>query len=72
MGGAVVLDQNVHSGGAGGSGIVIIRYPANCAPPASVTGGPQVLYNNGVSDLCLYVLWDNHFLRRNHGAFCRN
>ena len=35
------------SSGAGSSGIVIIRYPANLAPPASVTGGPQVLYNNG-------------------------
>jgi hypothetical protein len=35
------------SGGNGGSGIVIIRYPANLAPPTAVTGGPQVLYNNG-------------------------
>jgi hypothetical protein len=28
---------------------VIIRYPANCAPPASFGGSnvPQVLYNNG-------------------------
>jgi hypothetical protein len=35
-------------GGAnGGSGIVIIRYPANLAPPTAVTGGPQILYNNG-------------------------
>ena len=34
-------------GGNGGSGIVIIRYPANCAPPASTTGLQQVLYNNG-------------------------
>jgi hypothetical protein len=35
------------SGGKGGSGIVIIRYPRNLAPPASTTGNPQVLYNNG-------------------------
>jgi hypothetical protein len=35
------------SGGQGGSGIVIIRYSINCASPASVTGSPQVLYNNG-------------------------
>jgi hypothetical protein len=34
-------------GGAGGSGIVIIRYPRNLAPPASTTGNPQILYNNG-------------------------
>ena len=34
------------AGGNGGSGIVIIRYPANCAPPASTTGLQQVLYNN--------------------------
>jgi hypothetical protein len=34
-------------GAAGGSGIVIIRYPQNLAPPASTTGNPQILYNNG-------------------------
>jgi hypothetical protein len=33
--------------GSGGSGIVIIRYPQNLAPPASTTGNPQILYNNG-------------------------
>jgi hypothetical protein len=33
-------------GATGGSGIVIIRYPANCAAPASTTGSPQVYYNN--------------------------
>jgi hypothetical protein len=32
---------------AGGSGVVIIRYSANCAAPTSITGNPQVLYNNG-------------------------
>jgi hypothetical protein len=33
--------------GAGGSGIVIIRYPQNLNAPASTTGNPQILYNNG-------------------------
>jgi hypothetical protein len=32
---------------AGGSGIVIIRYPQNLAPPVSTTGNPQIRYNNG-------------------------
>jgi hypothetical protein len=36
-----------YNGGSGGSGIVIIRYPRNLAPPASTTGNPQVRYNNG-------------------------
>jgi hypothetical protein len=31
----------------GGSGIVIIRYPANCAPPTSTTGNPQINYADG-------------------------
>jgi hypothetical protein len=31
---------------AGGSGIVIIRYPRNLAPPASTTGNPQIRYSN--------------------------
>jgi hypothetical protein len=26
---------------------VIIRYPQNLNPPASTTGNPQILYNNG-------------------------
>jgi hypothetical protein len=26
---------------------VIVRWPSNTAPPASTTGNPQVLYNNG-------------------------
>ena len=34
-------------GGAGGSGIVIIRYPRNLAPPAGTTDNPQILYNSG-------------------------
>jgi hypothetical protein len=33
--------------GAGGSGIVIIRYPANCAPPTSTTGNPQINISDG-------------------------
>jgi hypothetical protein len=33
--------------GAGGSGIVVIRYPQNCAAPVATTGNPQILYNNG-------------------------
>ena len=45
-GGGAGGSTNVTSGN-GGSGIVIIRYPANCAPPASTTGLQQVLYNNG-------------------------
>jgi hypothetical protein len=35
------------AGGAGGSGIVIIRYSAQQNSPASTTGSPQVLFNNG-------------------------
>jgi hypothetical protein len=31
----------------GASGIVVVRFSANCAPPASVTGSPQIFYNNG-------------------------
>jgi len=40
---------NLGPAGNGGSGIVIIRYPANCAPPSSFGGAstPQVYYNNG-------------------------
>jgi len=36
-------------GQAGGSGIVIIRYPTSYSPPTSFGGSnnPQVLYNNG-------------------------
>jgi hypothetical protein len=34
-------------GGAGGSGIVILRYPQFCAAPVATTGNPQILYNNG-------------------------
>jgi hypothetical protein len=37
----------VTGGQAGGSGIVIIRYPANCAPPTSTTGNPQINYADG-------------------------
>jgi hypothetical protein len=32
---------------SGASGIVIVRFSANTAPPASVTGNPQILYNYG-------------------------
>jgi hypothetical protein len=38
---------NTVGGGAGGAGIVIIRYPANCAPPTSTTGNPQINYADG-------------------------
>jgi hypothetical protein len=37
----------VVAGAAGGSGIVIIRYPANCAAPTSTTGNPQINYADG-------------------------
>jgi hypothetical protein len=37
----------VVAGATGGSGIVIIRYPANCAPPTSTTGNPQINYADG-------------------------
>ena len=30
-----------YSGGAGGSGIVILRYPSYLAPATSTTGGPE-------------------------------
>jgi hypothetical protein len=37
------------NGVAGGSGIVIIRYPATQSPPASFGGSnyPQILYSDG-------------------------
>jgi hypothetical protein len=35
------------AGGAGGSGIVIIRYPATLSPPTSTTGSPQINYADG-------------------------
>jgi hypothetical protein len=35
------------AGGAGGSGIVIIRYPATLSPPTSTTGSPQINYSDG-------------------------
>ena len=35
------------NGGAGGSGIVILRYPQINAAPALVTGAPQVSYSDG-------------------------
>ncbi len=34
-------------GGAGGSGIVIIRYPSTYAGPASTTGSPTVTNTGG-------------------------
>jgi hypothetical protein len=34
-------------GGAGGSGIVIIRYPSYLAPAASTTGSPSMYTVNG-------------------------
>jgi hypothetical protein len=37
----------VANGGAGGSGIVILRYPQINAAPALVTGAPQVSYSDG-------------------------
>jgi hypothetical protein len=33
--------------GAGGSGIVIIRYPATASPPLSTTGNPQISFSGG-------------------------
>jgi hypothetical protein len=33
--------------GAGGSGIVIIRYPSSLLPPTSTTGSPQINYSDG-------------------------
>jgi hypothetical protein len=30
------------TGGAGGSGIVILRYPSYLAPATSTTGGPEM------------------------------
>jgi hypothetical protein len=35
------------SGQAGGSGIVIIRYPSSLLPPTSTTGSPQINYSDG-------------------------
>jgi hypothetical protein len=34
-------------GGNGGSGIVIIRYPATASPPVATTGSPQISYAGG-------------------------
>jgi hypothetical protein len=31
----------------GGSGIVIIRYPATASPPVATTGNPQISYAGG-------------------------
>ena len=39
--------QQGNRGSTGGSGIVIVRYSDKCLPPASTTGTPQILYNNG-------------------------
>jgi hypothetical protein len=39
--------NTAYGSGAGGSGIVIIRYPSNCAPPTSTTGNPQINYADG-------------------------
>jgi hypothetical protein len=33
--------------GAGGSGIVIIRYPATQSAPTATTGSPQINYADG-------------------------
>ena len=46
-GGGSVTGGTRGDGGNGGSGIVIIRYPQNCAAPVATTGNPQILYNNG-------------------------
>jgi hypothetical protein len=46
-GGGGSAGNTVTIGAAGGSGIVIIRYPANCAPPTSTTGNPQINYADG-------------------------
>jgi hypothetical protein len=45
-GGAGSIGNSFYSG-SGGSGIVVIRYPANLNAPVNITGGPQILYNNG-------------------------
>jgi hypothetical protein len=38
---------SLFNGAAGGSGIVIIRYPATQSAPASTTGSPQINYLDG-------------------------
>jgi hypothetical protein len=40
-GGSVGNGSGLDNGGAGGSGIVIIRYPSYLAPAASTTGSPE-------------------------------
>jgi hypothetical protein len=38
---------NAAPAGNGGSGIVIIRYPATASPPVATTGNPQISYAGG-------------------------
>jgi hypothetical protein len=35
------------AGGAGGSGIVILRYPSYLAPATSTTGSPEMVVSGG-------------------------
>jgi hypothetical protein len=46
-GGGNGYSGNYAAGSAGGSGIVIVRYPQVNAAPALVTGSPQVSYSDG-------------------------
>jgi len=46
-GGGARDGAGTYSGGQGGSGIVIIRYPQINSAPALVTGSPQVNYSDG-------------------------
>jgi hypothetical protein len=40
-------ERGLTTGGNGGSGIVIVRYPQINSAPALVTGSPQVSYSDG-------------------------
>jgi len=46
-GGCQASPYQISYGGNGGSGTVVVRYPQNNAPPAIVTGSPQVYYADG-------------------------
>jgi hypothetical protein len=42
-----VSGRSGYSGGAGGSGIVILRYPSYLAPATSTTGSPETYTTGG-------------------------
>jgi hypothetical protein len=46
-GGGSTGGGGTYSGSAGGSGIVVVRYPQINSAPALVTGSPQVSYSDG-------------------------